>query len=218
MSPTARLRLALAAGGALVLAAAIYAGRPASEPIAAAAPSSARPSIAAVDAQRETSTHFTTGDGYPYRWSREDGVSPDEVRTIHFVFWGGSEADPALASAMDHGIRVWNDASPYLDLRLTTGECSEDRHCVLVGRQADLNGAVTHIAADAEGRMSGHGATIIFDAGPWDSDLLDNAACHEIGHALGLDHAPVEHVAGPCWRGRPTLHDRALVAEAYAWD
>lgn len=119
---------------------------------------------------------------------------------------------------MDHGIRVWNDASPYLDLRLTTGECSEDRHCVLVGRQADLNGAVTHIAADAEGRMSGHGATIIFDAGPWDLDLLDNAACHEIGHALGLDHAPAEHVAGPCWQGRPTLHDRALVAEAYAWD
>ena len=27
-----------------------------------------------------------------------------------------------------------------------------------------------------------------------------------------------EHVAGPCWQGRPTLHDQALVAEAYAWD
>ena len=218
MSPTARIRLALAAGAALALAAAIYVARPTSEPIAAAAPSPVRPSIAAVDAQRETSTHFTTGDGYPVRWAREDGVSPDEVRTISFVLWGGSEADPALVTAMGHGIRVWNDASPYLDLRLTTGECPEDRHCVLVGRQAGLNGAVTYIVANIEGRMSGHGATIVFDAGPWDPDLLDNAACHEVGHALGLDHAPVEHVAGPCWRGRPTLHDRALVAEAYAWD
>ncbi|HEY8545614.1 MAG TPA: hypothetical protein VIL36_11225 [Acidimicrobiales bacterium] len=213
---TARIRLALAAGLALVLAAAIYAGRPASEPIAAAAPSPVRPSIAALDAQRETSTHMTTGDGYPVRWAREDGVSPDEVRTIHFVLWGDS--DPALVAAMDHGIRVWNDASPFVDLRLAAGECPEGRHCVLVSRQAGLNGAVTHIAADAEGRMSGQGAMIIFDADPWDPDLLENAACHEVGHALGLDHAPAEHVAGPCWRGRPTLHDRALVAEAYAWD
>jgi len=216
MYPAARIRLTLATGAALALGAALYVGRPTSEPATAAAPSPARPSIAAVDAQRETSTHMTTG-GYPVRWSREDGVSPDEVRTIHFVLWGDSEADVALVTAMDHGLRVWNDASPYLDLRLTTGECPEDRHCVLVSRQAGLNGAVTHIAADAEGRMSGQGAMIIFDAAPWDPELFANAACHEVGHALGLDHAPAEHVAGPCWRGRPTLHDRALVAEAYAW-
>lgn len=217
MSPTARLRLALAAVAALALAAAIYVAQPTSEPAATAAPSPARPSIAAMDAQRETSTHFTT-DGYPYRWARDDGISSDEVRTIYFVLWGGSEADVALVTAMVHGLRAWNDASPFVDLRLATGECPEGRHCVLVGRQAGLNGAVTHIVADVEGRMSGHGATIIFDAGPWDPDLLANAACHEVGHALGLDHAPVEHVAGPCWQGRPTLHDRALVAEAYAWD
>lgn len=210
------MRLALAAGAALALAAAIYVVRPTSEPATAAAPSPARPSIAAVDAQRETSTHMTTGDGYPVRWAREDGVSPDEVRTIHFVLWG--DPDPALVTAMDHGIRVWNDASPFVDLRLATGECPEGRHCVLVGRQAGLNGAVTHVSADVEGRMSGHGATIIFDAAPWDPDLFANAACHEVGHALGLDHAPAERVAGPCWQGRPTLHDRALVAEAYAWD
>jgi len=180
------------------------------------APSPARPSIAAVDAQRETSTHMTAG-GSPVRWAREDGISSNEVRTIYFVLWGGSEADVALVTAMNHGLRVWNDASPYLDLRLAAGECPEGRHCVLVG-QADLNGAVTHVSPDAEGRMSGHGATIIFDGAPWDPDLLDNAACHEVGHALGLNHAPAEHVAGPCWQGRPTLHDRALVAEAYAWN
>jgi len=217
MSLTARLRLALGAGAALALGATLFVGRPPSGQTTAAAPSPVRPSIAAVDAQRETSTHFTTG-GYPVRWAREDGVTPDEVRTIYFVLWGGSEADPALVTAMDHGIRVWNDASPFVDLRLATGECPEGRHCVLVGRQADLNGAVTHVAVDAEGRMSGHGATIIFDAAPWDPALFANAACHEVGHALGLDHAPAEHVAGPCWQGRPTLHDRALVAEAYAWD
>ena len=164
-----------------------------------------------MDAKRETSTHKTTG-GYPFRWASDDG----EVWTIYFVL--SEEADPALLAAMDHGLRVWNDASPYLDLRLTTGECPEGRHCVLVDRQADLNGAVTHVSADAEGRMSGHGATIIFDAAPWDPDLFANAACHEVGHALGLGHAPAEHVAGPCWQGRPTLHDRDLIAEAYAWN
>src|SRR5690606_9404608 len=159
MYPTARIRLALAAGAALARGAARSVGRPTSEPTTAAAPSPARPSIAALDAQRETSTHMTVG-GYPYRWSRRDGISSDEVRTIYFVLWGGSEADPALVTAMGHGIRAWNDASPYLDLRLTTGECPEDRHCVLVGRQAGLNGAVTYIVANIEGRMSGHGATI----------------------------------------------------------
>ena len=88
MPPTARLRLALAAGAALALGAALYVGRPTSEPTAAAAPSPARPSIAAVDARRETSTHMTAG-GNPVRWAREGGVSSDEVRTIYFVLWGG---------------------------------------------------------------------------------------------------------------------------------
>src|SRR5690606_29504794 len=107
LSPTARLRLALATGAAaLGLGAALFVVRPPSEPAATAAPSPARPSIAAVDARRETSTHKTAG-GYPFRWASDDG----EVRTIYFVLWGGSEeADPALLAAMDHGLRVWNDA------------------------------------------------------------------------------------------------------------
>src|SRR5690606_37928360 len=109
MSPTARLRLALATGGAaLALGAALFAGRPTSEPAATVAPSPARPSVAAVDAKRETSTHMTAG-GSPVRWAREDNASrPTKVRTIYFVLWGGSEADVALVTAMNHGIRVWN--------------------------------------------------------------------------------------------------------------
>jgi hypothetical protein len=45
---------------------------------------------------------------------------------------------------------------------------------------------------------------------------VQQVACHEAGHTLGLDHGPQGSSGGPCSKGKPTAWDLELITKAHA--
>jgi hypothetical protein len=122
--------------------------------------------------------------------------------------------DPTVALAVVEASRLWSESSPWIEFVVGWGACQPGEDCVDVGQQP-MNGASATTGWDSELHMYGRASVLRFDSAPWDWEVVLNAACHEEGHTLGLDHSPIG-IPGPCQSGRPTAYDLSLVDAAHA--
>lgn len=110
-----------------------------------------------------------------------------------------NQAGPAWNDYIGHTVNKWRRAvAPYatstfpqgpLAIRYEYGgppRCdSPGRGEILVCARDRIGPGLTRIYADASGHL--YGATVLFDP-RYSGDALMSILCHEVGHALGLDH------------------------------
>jgi hypothetical protein len=82
--------------------------------------------------------------------------------------------------------------------------------CIVV-RGTAMNGGRASVSWDGDGHIWRTGI-LLDNSLPIDRQRR-NAACHELGHTLGLAHGTT---AGPCVNGRPTAWDLALVDKLHS--
>jgi hypothetical protein len=167
-----------------------------------------------VTAACHSSDPIYTSDGTQVHWQQTSATTLE--RQINVNVPSALTSDAVFMNGIRHGI-AQVDRSPYVDMVLqivaaAPTDCP-DRHCVNIYRQP-MNGAVTSWGWDSRGHMFGRAATIGFDNGPWDQATINNAACHELYHALSLLHSS-DGSQGPCVGGTATDHDLQLVANGH---
>lgn len=152
--------------------------------------------------------HSSTSHGIHWRQNQATQVR----RVMVWMSPTTAASNSNFRAAVEHGIRVW-DANRFVDFFLVVDSQGCRGDCVDVKR-ASRNGAQTAYGWDADLHMWGNAAHITFDSAPWDRATLENATCHELGHALGLDHSD-DGTQGPCQGGVPTAHDMSLIDQDY---
>jgi hypothetical protein len=115
------------------------------------------------------------------------------------------------------GISAWS-ASPRVAVYFRRTCPAAPANCVKVGTDQLANSwaGLTYFGSDSSKHVSDSTRIEL------DIDLIyaspatvQQVACHEWGHALGLDHGPGGSLGGPCVKGKPTAWDLELIRQAY---
>jgi hypothetical protein len=109
---------------------------------------------------------------------------------------------PDVGRALERAVAAWNEATPRLQLRVVPGEGSgcrgadgEIQVCLTSG-EAYAGSATT---VEEDGHIASAVVLLELDrVGAY----VDAVACHELGHAVGLDH---RSSGDTCMRERPTV-------------
>jgi hypothetical protein len=127
-----------------------------------------------------------------------------------------THATTKFVRGIDHGIAQW-DAHP--DIRMArASECPEGANCVFARRDSSEANAFAVVWGDGTHLFTGplgDPTRVVFNS-TWENDaaLINNAACHELGHTLDLGHSPSGH-QGPCVDGVATSVDNDNVDAGY---
>lgn len=147
------------------------------------------------------------------RWR---SVTPGQTEVVVYVALRTDPADVAFNRAADHAVRVWSSNVTGLTLQRVDGGCVAGTNCVEVFRRPMNGGEVRRqtlpVATSSGTRNYITHVNMSFDSGRWSTASLNNAFCHEMGHAIGLDHG---RTAGPCRSGQPTGWDLDRANELY---
>jgi hypothetical protein len=145
------------------------------------------------------------------RWR---SVTPGQTEIVVYIAVPTAPADAAFNRAADHGIGVWSSV-PNLTLKRTDA-CQPNTNCIDVFRKSMNGGEVRRqtvpVATQSGVRNYITHVNMWMDSGRWSTASLNNAFCHELGHAIGLDHG---RNAGPCKGGKPTSWDLDRANELY---
>jgi hypothetical protein len=144
----------------------------------------------------------------------QQNVQGSLERQIEVIVPAQFASDGNFMSAVNVGMQQAN-RSPYINTvlnvpnTLPTSGCLSLSHCVTIQRKV-MNGGLTSFGWGAGGHMYGRAASIWIDSNPWNLNVLKNALCHELYHALGLAHSK-DGTQGPCQDAIATSVDLANI-------
>jgi len=144
----------------------------------------------------------------------QQNVQGSLERQIEVIVPAQFASDGNFMSAVNAGMQQAN-RSPYINTvlnvpnELPTSGCLSLSHCVVIQRRV-MNGAITGFGWGSGGHMFGRAAMVWVDSNPWNLNVLKNALCHELYHALGLAHSK-DGTQGPCQDAIATSVDLANI-------
>lgn len=135
--------------------------------------------------------------------------------------------DPGTHDLIRESVRDWNAALPDT-IKLVYREADRDRHCDLhldqydkgtigICNDSDDHGCgcsgMTYPWTDGRKILRAAVFLVMGNDVPVGNEFGESLACHELGHALGLDHGL--HTCVGEWRMNPTAHDAEALTRMY---